>query len=126
MSVRSDLQAALDGVLMADKVYSHWGRKQAIPGENPGEYVVYTIDGYFPLNRVDGEVFQKTANPVVRYYHAFGMPEEDVYAREQQIYDALNASGFYVNSGPFDAGDIDDAGMNTTIFECTHSRIADG
>lgn len=131
MSVRSYAQAALDAVLAPDKVYSHWQRKQSVKGESPDEYVVYTVDSDNPNLRANGGVFAKTAGLAVRYYHSFGLDatstgRESVDARERQIAKALHDAGFAVTAGPFDLGDIDEVGFNTSGFECDCARLTNG
>lgn len=126
MSVRSVVQAALDAALAKDKVYSHWQRKGTIKGENPKEYVVYTVDSDRPSFKADSADTVKAANVAVRYYHAFGLTEAKIAKREKQIEQALKSAGLVVTSGPFDLGDIDDVGFNTTAFECDCARWIDG
>lgn len=125
MSVRSLLQQALDASLSGDKVYSHWTRKSDVQGENEDEYIVYTVDSDFNTFWSDNHAVIRNANPVVRYYYAMNISETNVADREKQIETALESAGFTVTN-IFDAGDIDEVGMNTTVFECSYSRVIDG
>lgn len=119
--VRSLVQAALDAVLVTDKVYTHWTRKTEVAGENPNEYIVCTLDGDPTETYADNEPLVKAANVTVRYYHR--APRSTVRAREQQIASALKAVGFSLPAGFFDGGDIDEIGFDTTIYEAYFWRV---
>jgi hypothetical protein len=127
VDVRGLVQVALDTILYPESVYVYWLRKTETQGQDPDEYVVYTLDGDIPSTSDDGMAWVKAANIAVRYYYRDSLLETrqgrgKIKDREKAIADALISAGFSIANGPFDAGDIDDIGFGTTIFECDHRR----
>lgn len=122
--IRALVQETLDTALYPD-VRAYWMRKS--DGEDPDEYVVYTLSGD-PAVYADGEPLTRDANITVRYYYRDSMLDSSagraaIKAREEQIAGALQAVGFLLPGGWFDSGDIDDIGFGTTIFEAYFSRV---
>ena len=122
--IRSLVQAALDTALdSAVKVY--WQRKS---GKDADEYIVYTQDGDLTEVFADNDPLVKAGDITVRYYYR---PEkldtqagrDAVISREEAIEAALKDSGFDIPNGKYDAGDIDDVGFYTTVFDCEYWRV---
>lgn len=99
-------------------VYVFWQRKTG----DLNEYIVYTQSGTDVEYYADDEPFVKSTNIVVRYYYRV----EDlgtqtgralIKSREAAIQTAMEAAGFEVEFGPYDAGGIDDIGYNASVFE---------
>lgn len=125
IDIRALVQTALDTALYPD-VRVYWLRKS--DGEDPDEYVVYTLDGDPVGAYADGEPLTRDANIAVRYYYRDSMTTTKtgrvtITERESQIAAALLAGGFTLPNGYFDVGDIDDIGYGTTIFEAYFSRV---
>lgn len=123
--IRSLVQTALDAVLYPD-VRVYWLRKS--DGEDPDEYVVYTLDGDPVGAYADDVPLTRDANVSIRYYYRDSMVTTKtgraaIGTREEQIAAALVSAGFTLPNGYFDAGDIDDIGYGTTIFEAYYSRV---
>ncbi len=126
--IRALAQAALDNALASDGVYSYWRRKAEAAGEDPDEYIVYTLDGDSADAYADDEPYVRTANVAVRYYYRdllldTSAGRNTVKAREQVIAAALEQGGFSLPSGWFDVGDIDDIGFGCTLFEAFYGRV---
>ena len=122
--VRALAQSTLDTALYPD-VHVFWLRKS--DGEDPDEYVVYTLAAD-PATYADGKPLTRDANITVRYYYRDSMLNSSagrvaIKARENQIGAALEAAGFLLPNGWFDSGDIDDIGFGTTIFEAYFNRV---
>ena len=125
MDIRALVQETLDTALYPD-VRVYWLRKS--DGEDPDEYVVYTLDGD-PAVYADGTPLTRDANITVRFYYRDSMLDSSagraaIKAREAQIAEALQGAGFLLPGGWFDSGDIDDIGFGTTIFEAYYGRVA--
>lgn len=123
--IRSLVQTTLDAVLYPD-VRVYWLRKS--DGEDPDEYVVYTLDGDPVGAYADDVPLTRDANVSIRYYYRDSMTTTKtgraaIGWREGQIAAALLAGGFTLPNGYFDVGDIDDIGYGTTIFEAYFSRV---
>lgn len=126
--VRGILQTALDDALSSAKVRVYWLRKAETTGEAPEEYVVYTLDGDPAGVYADDQPLTRSANVVIRYYYRGSKLDtaagrSAVKARETVIAEALEGAGFSLPSGYFDAGDIDDIGFGTTVFEAYYWRV---
>lgn len=122
--VRKLMQTALDTFLYPD-VHSYWLRKS---GEDSDEYVVYTLGGDPAGAYADGVPLTRNANITVRYYYRDSMINDSagratIKGHEEQIATAITGAGFTLPNGYFDAGDIDDIGFGTTIFEANYSRV---
>lgn len=125
IDIRALVQTALDAALYPD-VRVYWLRKS--DGEDPDEYVVYTLDGDPVGAYADDVPLTRDANASIRYYYRDSMTTTNtgraaIRAREEQIAAALLAGGFTLPNGYFDVGDIDDIGYGTTIFEAYFSRV---
>jgi len=128
MDIRGLAQTILDNALASDGVYSYWLRKTETTGEDPDEYVVYTLDSDPADAYADNEPLVRNANVAVRYYHRDSMLDthtgrETIKAREIIIATALEQGGFSLPNGWFDAGDIDDIGFAATVFEGYYGRV---
>lgn len=128
IDVRALTQLTLDQALGADDVRVYWLRKAETAGEDPNEYAVYTLDGDPAGVYADDLPLTRGANVAIRYYYRDTMLDtaagrRTVTERERQIYDALTAAGFTLSNGYFDAGDIDDVGFCTTVFDCSFWRV---
>lgn len=126
--VRTAMQTVLDNALNADNVRVFWMRKTDTSNADPDEYVVYTQDGNTPTSYADDAELIRSTNIVVQYHYNFDLIDTQagrtaVKTREQTILTALKNGGFFVFNGPFDVGDIDDAGYGTTIFECYFDEV---
>lgn len=126
--IRTLVQTVLDTALSASNVRVFWLQKTDTTSADPDEYVVYTQDGNTPTSYADDAELARSANIVVRYYYRLGLIDTQtgrtaVKTREQTILTTLKNGGFSVFNGPFDVGDIDDAGYGTTIFECYFSEV---
>jgi hypothetical protein len=124
IDARALAQTTLDTALYPD-VRVFWLRKS--DGEDPDEYVVYTLSGD-PAVYADDEPLTRNANITVKYYYRDSMLDSSagraaIKAREAQIAEALQGAGFLLPGGWFDSGDIDDIGFGTTIFEAYYSRV---
>lgn len=123
-NIRGLAQAALDTALNG-AVLVYWQRKL---GKDADEYIVYTQEGDADQDFADDEPLTKAANITVRYYYR---PEkldtqagrDAVISREEAIEAALKDSGFDIPNGKYDAGDIDDVGFYTTVFDCEYWRV---
>lgn len=126
--IRGHLQTVLDNALYPAGVRSYWRRKAETTGENPDEYIVYTLDGDPVEVYADDAPLVQSANVAVRYYYRDTMlgthaGRTVVKNREEEIATALKQGGFTLPFGFFDAGDIDDIGFGVTLFECNYSRV---
>lgn len=126
--IRGHVQAVLDHALHDTGVRVFWGRKTETDGEDPDEYVVYTLDGDPAEAHADDAPLVRAANVAVRYYHRETLlhtqaGREQMKSREDAIATALVAGGFSLPNGYFDAGDIDDIGFGVTLFECDYWRL---
>lgn len=121
------IQSALDAVLYNDGVYVYWNRKTETEGQDPDEYVVYTINGDSGETFADNKPLIKAASATIRYYYRDNLLDihagrQKIKARRDTILSALEAADISVPNGPFDAGDIDDIGFGTIVFECEYWR----
>lgn len=130
--VRALIQTALDAEFntpqSADKIRVFWLRRNETTGEDPDEYIVYTVDTDPYEDYADNEPFTRAARLTVRYYYrdilldtAAGRAQ--IKGREASIESALRAAGFALPSGYFDGGDIDDIGFGTTIFPVEYWEV---
>ncbi|MDD3040778.1 hypothetical protein [Bacteroides sp.] len=122
--MRDVLQAALDAALYP-QVLSYWQCKSG----DADEYIVYSRSGSSIEGSADDAPLVKAENMTIRYYYR-GTKISDyagrqaVEAREDAIQAAVENAGFFLPSGRFDAGDIDDIGFFVTVFECEYWGIA--
>lgn len=128
MSILETVQTVLDDLLSADKVHSHWQRKAKTKGQDPDEYIVYTLDGDPVGAYADDKPLMREANISVRYYYRESLTEtpagrSKIEDRAQSIVGALEAAGFSVPQGAFDGGDIDNIGFGVKIIECYFGRV---
>jgi len=128
MDIRANVQRALDAALFDTGVRVFWRRRAEVLGAAADEYVVYTLGSDTAEAHADDTPLLRAANVAVRYYYRDTMLETPVgratvMEREHTIHDALVTAGFSLPSGYFDAGDIDDIGFSTTIFECDFWRV---
>lgn len=123
--IRAMVQETLDTALYPD-VRVYWLRKS--DGEDPDEYVVYTLDGDPVGEYADDAPLTRDANVSIRYYYRDFMVTTNsgraaIITREEQIAAALMSAGFTLPNGYFDVGDIDDIGFGATVFEAYFSRV---
>ncbi len=123
--IKDLVQTALDSVLSAKNIYIFPQRKM---GGNYNEYVVYTMSGDSRGDYADDEVITKTADVTVKYYYRSDKLNnydemEAVKEIEDLIETSLEAAGFDIPFGRFDAGDIEDIGYLVTVFECNYWRV---
>jgi len=128
IDVRTTMQTVLDNALKSAAVRVFWLRKTDTTSADPDEYVVYTQDGNTPTNYADDAELVRSTNIVVQYHYHLDLIDTQagrtaVKTREQTILTALKNGGFSVFNGPFDAGDIDDTGYGTTIYECYFDEV---
>lgn len=122
--IKDLVQAALDGILYEKNIYTFSQRKM---GGNYDEYVVYTVSGDNKEAYADDKVMTKSADVTVKYYYRADMLNDyesmkAVKETEDLIENVLEAAGFEIPFGRFDAGDIEDIGYLVTIFECEYWR----
>lgn len=126
--IRSIIQLALDTALYEDKVFSFWNRKVEVDGENPDEYIVYTLSGDNTEAFADNTELVKVHEITIRYYYRDTLSQTSagrnkVKNRENQIIDAVRNSGFEVPNGVYDAGDIDNVGFFVSLIECQYWEV---
>lgn len=122
--IKNKLQLCLDSVLYLKNIFVHEQKKS---GPDANQYVVYSLSGDIKETFADDTVSVKSANITVRYFYRESLLEkystrQEVRAIEQLIESTLEANGFEVPNGGFDAGDVDDIGYMVTIFECEYWR----
>ena len=125
---RALLQAVLDNALAESGVYSYWQRKAETAGEDPDEYIVYTLGGDSVAVYADDMPYIKAASATVRYYYRDSLLDtyegrEKIKVHEKNIATALEQGGFSLPNGWFDVGDIDDIGFGATVFEAYYGRV---
>ena len=127
IDVREYVQATLDDALSCDGIQSFWLRH--IETQEPArEYIVYTLGGVTPDAYADNRAFIRTASVTFRYYYSeeFTLTpkgREHIRKTEKRIAKALRRAGFSLPDGWFDAGDIDDIGYGTTVFEADLQEV---
>jgi len=89
---------------------------------------VYSMSGDIEENYADDEVLVKNANVTVKYFYRSEKLDnystrKNVREIEDLIENALKEAGFSIPYGRFDAGDVDDIGYMTTVFECEYWRV---
>ncbi|NLB52084.1 MAG: hypothetical protein GX808_04005 [Syntrophomonadaceae bacterium] len=123
IDIRGLVQTALDNTLKgAVKVF--WQRKK---GADADEYIVFTLSGDSTEFFADNEPLVMAGDVTVRYfyrdYYLDDQAErEHVKSQEKIIQTALEGAGFVLPFGKFDAGDVDNIGYFTTVFECEFWR----
>lgn len=128
MRIRELVQTTLDNALYNDGVRVFWRRKTQTDGEEPDEYIVYTLDSDTMETAADDAPLVRSANIVIRYYYRDTLLDTNagrnrISNREHQISDALHSAGGLLPNGYFDSGDIENIGFGTTIFECELWRV---
>jgi len=122
--IKDKLQLCLDNALYSQNIFVHEQKKS---GPDANQYVVYSLSGDIKEAFADDIVNVKSANVTVRYFYRESLLEkystrEAVRAIEDLIESVLEANGFEVPNGGFDAGDVDDIGYMVTVFECEYWR----
>lgn len=123
--IKDLVQTTLDNVLYPKGIYVYDQRKS---GPDVDEYVVYSMSGDIEENYADDEVLVKNANVTVKYFYRSEKLDnystrKNVREIEDLIENALKEAGFSIPYGRFDAGDVDDIGYMTTVFECEYWRV---
>lgn len=123
--VKDLVQTTLDTVLYPKGIHVHEQRKS---GPDANEYVVYSMSGDIKESFADDKANAKNANITVKYFYredklANYTTRQAVRAIEDLIETTLEANGFEIPFGRFDAGDIDGIGYMATIFECDYWRV---
>ncbi len=136
--IRALVQTILDNALNAEGVRVFWRKKAETRGDDPNEYIVYTLDGDPSEFHADNEPVVRAANVAVRYYYRDTMLDTHtgrnaVKSREQTIAAALVEGGFSLPYGYSDGGggvssginigDVDGIGYGVTVFECDYWRV---
>ena len=123
--IKDLIQTTLDAVLYPKNIFVYEQRKS---GPDADEYVVYSLSGDIEENYADDEVLVKNANVTVKYFYRSEKLDnystrKNVREIEDLIENALKEAGFSIPYGRFDAGDVDDIGYMTTVFECEYWRV---
>jgi len=123
--IKDLIQTTLDAVLYPKNIFVYEQRKS---GPDADEYVVYSMSGDIEENYADDEVLVKNANVTVKYFYRSEKLDnystrKNVREIEDLIENALKEAGFSIPYGRFDAGDVDDIGYMTTVFECEYWRV---
>lgn len=123
--IKDLVQLTLDTVLYPKNIYAHDQRKS---GPDTDEYVVYSTSGDSREDFADDEVLTKNASVTVKYYYRAEkldnyLTRKKVREVEDLIETSLEDAGFTIPFGRFDAGDVDDIGYMTTVFECEYWRV---
>lgn len=123
--IKDLVQTTLDTVLYPEDILVHEQRKS---GPDADEYVVYSSSGDNREDFADDEVLIKNASVTVRYYYRAEKLDnyttrKKVREVEDLIESSLEDAGFTIPFGRFDAGDVDDIGYMTTVFECEYWRV---
>mgnify|MGYP000976645529 CR=1 FL=1 len=126
--IRELLQNTLDTAVVSDGVYSYWQRKTETAGQDNDEYIVYLLNE--DLNEVfaDDEALIKNKSITVKYYYRdsyLDTPEGRLHVdqRAEVILQSLLGAGFTCPNGYFDAGNVDDIGFSTIVFEINYIRL---
>ncbi len=125
--IKNLVQTSLDTVLYPKGIYTH---DQLKTGDDADEYVVYSMSGDIKEGFTDDKVNLKNANVTVRYFYRESKlgnyaSRQAVREIEDLIETTLEANGFEIPFGRFDAGDVDGIGYRATIFECEYWRALD-
>jgi len=128
IDIRGLLQTALDTALYSEGIFSYWNRKAETTGADPDEYIVYTLAGDSPETHADNSPLVMSASVTVRYYYRDTLLDthagrQRVKQHEDLIATTLKTAGFSIPNGSFDAGDIENNGFGTIIFECEYWRV---
>lgn len=123
--IKDLIQTTLDAILYPKNIYVYEQRKS---GPDADEYIVYSLSGDIREDFADDEVLTKKANVTVKYFYRAEKLDnytsrQAVRVVEDLIESALEEAGFVIPFGRFDAGDVDDIGYMTTVFECEHWRV---
>ena len=119
--LQSTLDAAFNDVLFPDRVRVFWRRRAESPGDDPSEYIVYTLDGDPYEEYADNRPLIRATSTAVRYYYRDALLDSRegrarIARNETRIAAALIDAGFDLPTGYFDAGDIDSVGFGVTLF----------
>ena len=122
--IKNLVQTCLDAALYSKGVYVH---EQLKSGPDADDYVVYSMSGDIKEEFADNKVNVKNANVTIKYFYRDTKLEnytsrQEVRTIEDLIESTLEANGFEIPFGRFDAGDVDGIGYRTTIFECEYWR----
>ncbi|SHI75185.1 hypothetical protein SAMN02745975_00530 [Geosporobacter subterraneus DSM 17957] len=128
IDIRGLLQTSLDTALYPEGIFSYWNRKAETTGGNPDEYIVYTLAGDSSEIHADDNPLVKAASTTVRYYYRDTLLDthtgrQRIKQHEDLITSALKAAGFSIPNGSFDAGDIENNGFGTIVYECEYWRV---
>ncbi len=123
--VKDLVQTTLDNVLYEKNIFIHEQRKT---GPDADEYVVYSLSGDIREFYSDDRNKTRNANITIKYYYRAEKlnnysTRQKVREIEDLIETALEGAGLEIPFGKFDAGDVDDIGYMTTIFECEYWRV---
>lgn len=122
--IRALTQAALDAAFNG-AVRVFWQSKSG----DLKEYIVYsrTGSGNDDFFADDQPLVESQGITVKYYYQADKLNTQtgrtQIKSREDLIISALKSAGFELDEEPFDAGDIDDIGYKTTVFEFTYEKV---
>lgn len=122
--IKDLIQTTLDTVLYPLDIFVYEQRKS---GPDADQYVVYTTSGDIKEIFADNKVIVKNANATVKFYYRSEnldnyTTRESIREIENLIESSLESVGIETPNGFFDAGDVDDIGYHTTIFECEYWR----
>lgn len=123
--IKALLQTCLDAVLYSEGVFVHDQKKS---GKDADEYIVYSLGGDKKESFADDSANVKNATVTVKYFYRESRLEnyaskQAVRAIEDLIEKTLEANGFELPFGRFDAGDIDGIGYMVTVFEAEYWRV---
>lgn len=123
--IKDLVQRTLDEVLYPKGIYVYEQRKS---GQDADEYVVYSLSGDSGEGFADNKELVKNANVTIRYYYRAEKlnnysTRKKVREIEDLIENTLKEAGLTTPFGRLDAGDIDDIGYFTTVFECEYWRV---
>lgn len=123
--VKDLVQTTLDTILYPKSIYVYEQRKS---GPDADEYIVYSSSGDSSEDFADDTALTKNASITIRYYYR--AEKLDNYATRKKVREiedliesSLQAVGFEIPFGRFDAGDVDDIGYFVTVFECDYWRV---
>lgn len=123
--IESLVQTTLDTALTGKNIYVHEKRKS---GPDAEEYIVFRRGPTNTSEFADDTGLVAHDTVTVKYYYKDTMLETHagrtkVHQNEATIKTALEAAGFILPSGYFDAGDVDDIGFMVTVFECEYWMV---
>ena len=124
--IKALVQTTLDDALYSKGIYTHDQRRT---GADADQYVVFSQSGDTRTDYADDVNLVRGAMITVKYYYRSEYldnhnTKRHVRTIEQEIESTLEAAGFTIPNGKFDAGDIEDSGFFVTVFECEYWRVA--